>query len=38
MEQAAATLGVSIATAQRDWIYARAWLHREIAGETPGAE
>ena len=33
MEQAAEALGVSIATAQRDWIYARAWLHREIAGE-----
>jgi RNA polymerase sigma factor (TIGR02999 family) len=33
MEQAASALGVSISTAQRDWTYARAWLHREIASE-----
>lgn len=33
MEQAADVLGVSVATAQRDWTYARAWLHREIAAE-----
>jgi RNA polymerase sigma factor (TIGR02999 family) len=32
MEEAAATLGVSVATAHRDWNYARAWLHQEIAG------
>ena len=31
-EEAAATLGVSPATAKRHWRYARAWLHREIAG------
>jgi RNA polymerase sigma factor (TIGR02999 family) len=31
MEQAASALGVSIATAQRDWLYARAWLHRALA-------
>lgn len=31
MEQAARALGLSISTAQRDWTYARAWLHREIA-------
>ena len=31
-EEAATTLGVSPATAKRHWRYARAWLHREIAG------
>ena len=35
MEQAAEALGISEATAYRDWTYARAWLHREIAGESP---
>ncbi|MFO0960067.1 MAG: sigma-70 family RNA polymerase sigma factor [Isosphaeraceae bacterium] len=32
MEQAAEALGIAPATAWRDWNYARAWLHREIAG------
>ena len=32
MEQAAETLGISLATAHRDWNYARAWLHRSIVG------
>jgi RNA polymerase sigma factor (TIGR02999 family) len=31
MEEAAETLGISLATAHRHWNYARAWLHREIA-------
>jgi RNA polymerase sigma factor (TIGR02999 family) len=35
MEQAADALGVSVSTAQRDWVYARAWLHRQIAGQGP---
>ncbi len=30
IEQAADALGISEATAKRDWAYARAWLHREI--------
>jgi RNA polymerase sigma factor (TIGR02999 family) len=29
--EAAEVLGVSVATAERDWSYARAWLHRQIA-------
>jgi RNA polymerase sigma factor (TIGR02999 family) len=29
-EQAATELGVSVATAERTWAYARAWLFREI--------
>jgi RNA polymerase sigma factor (TIGR02999 family) len=30
-QQAAEALGISVATADRDWAYARAWLLREIA-------
>ena len=30
-EQAAAVLGISLATADRHWAYARAWLHAELA-------
>lgn len=33
VEAAAEVLGISAATALRDWTYARAWLHREIAAE-----
>jgi RNA polymerase sigma factor (TIGR02999 family) len=32
MEQTANTLGISLATANRWWNYARAWLHQEISG------
>ncbi len=28
--EAANTLGISTATAERDWRYARAWLHRQV--------
>jgi RNA polymerase sigma factor (TIGR02999 family) len=38
MEQAAEALGISPATAHRDWNYARAWLHRSIAGIPPAGE
>jgi RNA polymerase sigma factor (TIGR02999 family) len=31
IEQAAEALGVSTATAERDWTYARAWLFREMS-------
>jgi RNA polymerase sigma factor (TIGR02999 family) len=32
-EQAAEALGVSVATAERDWTFARAWLRREMSGD-----
>ena len=35
-DEAAAALGVSPATADRMWRYARAWLQVEIAGIEPG--
>ena len=36
MRQAAESMGISLATAERDWTYARAWLHREMTrGEAP---
>jgi RNA polymerase sigma factor (TIGR02999 family) len=31
--QAAEALGISPRTAERDWIYARAWLHRALAAD-----
>lgn len=34
IEEAAATLGVSPATAKRDWAFARAWLQQKV-GATP---
>jgi RNA polymerase sigma factor (TIGR02999 family) len=34
LDEAAAALGVSPATADRDWAYARAWLHTEISKLT----
>jgi RNA polymerase sigma factor (TIGR02999 family) len=33
IEQAARTLVVSLATAKRDWAYAKAWLYRELREE-----
>jgi len=33
IEQAAAALGISPATAYRHWNYARAWLHGELLGQ-----
>ena len=37
-EQAAEMLGVSVATAERYWAYARAWLHQEMTHEPGAAE
>jgi len=31
MPQAAEALGVSLRTAERNWTWARAWLHRALA-------
>jgi RNA polymerase sigma factor (TIGR02999 family) len=37
VEEASRALGVSAITAKRYWRYARAWLHREVAGgDKPG--
>jgi RNA polymerase sigma factor (TIGR02999 family) len=35
--QAAEVMGISTATASRHWTFARAWLHREIAGGDEAA-
>ena len=32
IDEAARALGISTATAERYWAYARAWLHREVGG------
>jgi RNA polymerase sigma factor (TIGR02999 family) len=38
--QAAASLGISVATAERWWVFARTWLYAELSGaageKTPG--
>jgi RNA polymerase sigma factor (TIGR02999 family) len=31
LDEAAEVLGVSLATVKRDWVFARAWLQRELA-------
>lgn len=36
--ETAEALGVSLATVQRDWAKARAWLHRELAGLSPAGD
>ena len=36
-EETAAALGISLRTAQRDWLKARAWLYRELGGRPAGA-
>ena len=35
MPQAADALGVSLATAERYWTFAKAWLHSELAEDAP---
>ena len=30
LEESAATLGISLRTAKRDWVYARTWLYNEV--------
>jgi RNA polymerase sigma factor (TIGR02999 family) len=34
IEETATALGISSATVKRDWIVARAWLHRELSDES----
>lgn len=34
LEETAESLGVSLKTVQRDWLLARAWLRREVAGDS----
>jgi RNA polymerase sigma factor (TIGR02999 family) len=34
MPEAAAALGVSLATAERNWTFAKAWLYAELAGDA----
>ncbi len=34
-EEAAEILGISARTADRYWVYARAWLRREMEGASP---
>ena len=36
MPQAAEALGITLRTAERNWTYARTWLHREITAADPG--
>jgi hypothetical protein len=35
MEEAPSTIGVSLATAVRDWRYAKAWLHERLSTTDP---
>jgi RNA polymerase sigma factor (TIGR02999 family) len=35
LAEASVNLGISTATADRDWAYAKAWLHRELAAASP---
>lgn len=39
IEETAATVGISVATAKRDWVVAKGWLQRELGpGTAPSAE
>jgi DNA-directed RNA polymerase specialized sigma24 family protein len=35
MAEAAQALGIPLRTAERNWTYARTWLHRSLAAEPP---
>jgi RNA polymerase sigma factor (TIGR02999 family) len=35
MEQAAQALSISLRTAERNWTFARTWLHRELSDRPP---
>jgi RNA polymerase sigma factor (TIGR02999 family) len=36
--EAAAALGISLATAERDWTFSRSWLYAELADAPPAPE
>jgi RNA polymerase sigma factor (TIGR02999 family) len=38
LDETAEALGISPATVSRDWTFARAWLHRELAGTAAGGD
>jgi RNA polymerase sigma factor (TIGR02999 family) len=38
IEEAAAARGTSVRTANRDWAYAKAWLHQQLRGEAPAGD
>ena len=38
LDEAAGTLGISLRTANRQWAFARAWLHRELADTAANPE
>jgi hypothetical protein len=35
MEEAAETLEIPLRTAERNWTFARAWLHRALSDNAP---
>ena len=35
IEEAAAARAISVRTANRDWAYAKAWLHQQLRGNAP---
>ena len=35
MPETAKALGLSLRTAERDWTYAKTWLHRELSQSQP---
>jgi hypothetical protein len=35
MPEAAAALGISLATAERHWAFARTWLYAELSDSQP---
>jgi RNA polymerase sigma factor (TIGR02999 family) len=37
MPEAAQALGIPLRTVERNWTYARTWLHRSLAAEPPAA-
>ena len=38
MRQASFVLGISLATAERDWVYAKAWLHERVTHDEFSSE